>query len=288
MNKVAIITDNAVAPPEEQVAKYDITLVYDVIILKDKEYRCGIDITVDEFMSRFEEFQELATTTGPPIPEYLDAYRSCAQRAKDILCLTVTSKVSAMTLNAAQTARELVQDELPGVNIEIFDTASAGGGHALITLAAARAVEEGKSLPEVIKAAERARSETEYLMVFDTLEYLVKRGRAPKAASWTSTALNVKPLTRTIEGEFRPLERVRSRRAGLRKMVEFMEQEVGERRVRVGINHAQSLEDAKWLEEEVSSRFNCLEMFITPMTSLVTLYTGPGLVGLGFCPEEVG
>ena len=49
MKQVAIVTDTTACVPREQVARYDIELVPVQLIIEDKTYRDGIDITPTEF-----------------------------------------------------------------------------------------------------------------------------------------------------------------------------------------------------------------------------------------------
>lgn len=64
-------------------------------------------------------------TTAGSLPEpYLEAYEKAARRAPNILCLTLSSRLSGM-YNAALLAARLAGESLPGVTIEVLECSSA-------------------------------------------------------------------------------------------------------------------------------------------------------------------
>ncbi len=57
----------------------------------------------------------------------------------------------------------------------------------------------------------------------DTLEYLRRGGRIGAASAWIGATLKVKPIL-TIEGEMRPVERVRTAGRAFERLVAHLEQ----------------------------------------------------------------
>jgi len=54
----------------------------------------------------------------------------------------------------------------------------------------------------------------------------------------------------------------------------------------VAVMHADALDRAKELMDEISSRFDCAELFITEFTPVMGVHTGPGLIGIAFYSGE--
>ncbi len=66
-----------------------------------------------------------------------------------------------------------------------------------------------------------------------------------------------------------------------------MEQKIFEGQpLHVAVMHADALKRAKELRDEISSRFSCIELFITEFTPVMGVHTGPGVVGVAFYSEE--
>jgi DegV family protein with EDD domain len=281
MAEVKVIADSSVCLPRELIDRYDIALVPEVIIFGDKVYRDGVDLPHGEFFTLLKQAKELPTTSAPSPRDFSDAYQRAAQEAGSIACILVTAGFSAMGLQSAITAREAFSE----VPIEIFDSRTAVGAYGFVVLAAARAAASGKSLPEVIEAAEDVRSRVTVILTLETLEYLAKGGRIGKAAFWAGTLLNIKPVLEVppSSGVLEPLERVRTRPKALNRLVELMEERVGnERPVHVNIDHGNVPDDADWLKAQVMSRFECAEIYINHFAPVAGAHTGPGVIALSF------
>ena len=46
--------------------------------------------------------------------------------------------------------------------------------------------------------------------------------------------------------------------------------------------HADALDSAIGLTDEISSQFDCAELFITEFTPVMGVHTGPGVIGVAF------
>jgi len=200
-NKVAIVTDTTACIPKEQVEEYGIEVVPIEFIFGDKVYRDGIDMSPSEFYTRLRQAEKLPTTSGSSPSPFLEAYRKASQRADSILCITLAANLSGM-FNAAQLARTMAKDALPNVVIEIIDCRTAAAAQGLIVLAAAKAAAQGKNLTEVIEIARSVMQRVNLFASLDTLYYLVKGGRVPKAAALASSLLKIKPVFTINSGDF--------------------------------------------------------------------------------------
>lgn len=281
MDKVRIVADSSICLPKELLKRYHIELVPETIIFGGKVYRDGIDLDPQEFYTLLEQAQELPTTSAPSPQDFTDAYQRVAKDASSIACILVTAGLSQMGLQAAMVA----QKAFSNCPIEVFDSRAAVGAYGFVVLAAARAAADGKPLAEVIKAAEDMKGRVTTIVTLDTLKYLAKGGRIGKAASWMGTLLSVKPIIEvpTSTGVLEPLQRVRTRQKALNRLLEIMEERVGRGKpVHVNIDHANVPDDANWLKAEVSSRFDCAEIYINGWAPVVGAHCGPGTIGLSF------
>jgi len=281
MAQVKIIADSSVSLPKELIKKYDIHLVPETIIFGQTVYRDGVNLNPRDFYTLLGQAEELPTTSAPSPQDFSDAYCQAAKGASGLLCILVTAGFSQMGMEAALTAKKtFVQTPL-----EIIDSRTAIGAYGFVVLAAARAAEEGKSLAEVARATEEMKTRVNMIATLDTLKYLAKGGRIGKAASWASTLLNIKPIVEvpTTTGVLEPIERVRSRPKALKKLLEIMRRRVDTGRpVHVTIAHANAPDEAGWLKTQISSRFDCTEIYISDFPPVAGVHCGPGVIGLSF------
>jgi DegV family protein with EDD domain len=94
----------------------------------------------------------------------------------------------------------------------------------LVAIKAAQAAREGKSREEIEQLANDISPRAHVFGVLDTLEYVIKSGRLGRLPGTVGTMLNVKPiLTTKPSGEVAILERLRTRRKALERVVQLVE-----------------------------------------------------------------
>jgi len=283
---VAIITDTTACIPQEMVKEYGIELVPIEVIFDDRVYRDGIDITPAEFYAKLRQTEKLPTTSGSLPGSYLEAYRQASQRADGIVCITESSKFSGM-FNSARLAVEMAKEELPGVAVEVLECSSAAAGQGLVVLAAARAAASGKNLAGVVEVVKELMHRVHLFAALDTLHYLVKGGRVPQAAALVNSILGIKPVFSVNGGEAHTVALPRSTKSAMKRILKLMMKKVGKGQpVHAAVMHADALEQARVLRDQISSRFNCVELFITEFTPVMGVHTGPGVIGAAFYSED--
>jgi len=280
--KVAIITDSSACIPRELVEKYSIQLVPMNVIFGDKTYQDGIDITPSEFYTLLRQAKELPATSHSSPGAHLEAYRRASLRADNILCITLSSKFSGQ-FNSARVAMEMAKDSLPDVTIKVLDCGTAAAAQGLVVLAAARAAASGQSLTGVIKMANSTARGVSLLAMVDTLDYLVKGGHVRRAAALAGSVLRIKPIFTLNEGDARPVTNARTTLGAIKRMVKLMGQKiVAGQPLHVAVMHADALDEALVLRDQISSRFDCTELLVTEFTPVMGVHIGPGLIGVAF------
>jgi DegV family protein with EDD domain len=138
----------------------------------------------------------------------------------------------------------------------------------------------------VIAAVRRARQEVRQWFVVDTREYLRRGGRIGGAAAWLGSALDLKPILMT-ESEFKPVERVRTRRRAVERLVELMRQRRAVGADRWFINHAYAHEDTRMLVDRLGAVFDAPPEFVSELGPVVATHVGPGTLVAGSLPAGV-
>lgn len=282
MKKVAIVTDTTACIPQEQVERYGIEVVPVELIFGDKAYRDGIDISPAEFYAVLQQAKKLPTTSPSSPSSYLEAYRKASQRAASILCITESSKFSAM-FNSAQLAMEMAKTALPNTVIEVLECATAAAGQGLVALAAAKAAASDRNLIEVLETAKSIMHRVNLFATLDTLHYLVKGGRVPQAAALINSLLRIKPVFTVNHGDAHTVALPRTIPSAIKRILKLMEKKVVKGQpLHVAVMHADALDKAVALRNRISSQFDCAEIFITEFTPVMGVHTGPGVLGIAF------
>jgi len=280
MGKVAVVTDSSACVPKEVIKQYGIHILPLILIFEDRSYRDGVDITSQEFYELLKKAKKVPTTSSPSPGEYLEAFLEVAKQASDILCITLPPHLS-MAFDSATQAREMARESIPHVNITVFPSRSAALAEGFIAQAAARAAASGKDLSQVIQAAQDMMDRVNAIAMLDTLYYLAKGGRIPKAAAWAGSLFKIKPIL-DATGDVRLLERCRTRKRAMQRLLYIMRQRSGGRPICVNLMHANAPEEAERLKADILSQFDCVEFYVTDFTPVIGTHTGPGSIGLSF------
>jgi DegV family protein with EDD domain len=267
--------------PRELVEEYGIGIVPISILFQDKVYRDWIDITPSQAYELFLQDPDSFTTSPSSPGQYLEAYLEAGKQAKNILCVTLSSKLST-GYNMALIAKENAKSSLAGTKIEVVDSQTVTAAEGLVALAAARATSAGRNFTEVVKIAEEMREKVSFVAVLDTIRHVYRTGRIPKIAAQAASVLNIKPILSSSSGWVRFVGATRNMGAGINRIIQIMRTRVGLAPVHIAVMHAYAPEQAEKLKERVSSEFNCAEIWITEFSPVMGYATGTGALGLAF------
>lgn len=282
MAKVGIVADSTNCLPAELIKKYDIRVAPYHLILEGEDYRDQIDITPAEFWKIFKSLKTLPTTSAVSPGDYANIFTDLAKSTDSIACICLSRALSA-AYKSAQVAKETIEAEQPNLNIELVDSKTAVGALGFITLEAARAAQAGKNLAEVVKVAQDLVPKVKYISAFDTLKYLIRGGRAPKVAI-IGEFLGVKPIIgiNNNTGLVDSLGKERGKRKTMLKLVDMVKDYADtEKPLHVIVHYTDNIEDGEELKEMITSRYGCAEAYMTDLTPVMTVHTGPA-IGLSF------
>ena len=284
MQQVAIVTDSIACLTKELVKQYRIGIVPIRLFFRDKVYRDWVDMSPSEAYELFlQDPQSFRTSPSSP-GYYLEAYREASKQAKNIVCITLSSKLST-GYDMASIAKEQAKSELPETTIEVLDSQTVTAAEGFIALAAARTAADNKELAEVVKVAEEIRERCTFILLLDTIRYVYRTGRIPKIAARAASLLNIRPILSSSSGLVRFMGAVRSKERGIERILEMLRQKVGQNPVHVAVMHAYVPDEAEKLKERISSEFNCAELWITEFSPVMGYATGTGTVGFAFYTE---
>ncbi len=233
---------------------------------------------------------ELATTSPPQPSAYLEAFREASKTAegpgpaREIVCLTPSAKLSAAH-KAAILGADAARVEGLDLDVRIIDTHTAGSAQGLVALAAARAA-AGGSKADAIEAVHRRVADVGMYGYLDSLRYLWRGGRVPRIAMWLGALLDVKPILSLTDGNIGLVQRPRTRRRAMDRLVGLAAAHLGGASGRIAVMHADAPERAEELAERLRAELEPVELFVTEFTPVIGAHVGPGLVGCALHPAD--
>ncbi len=285
MQKVAILADSIACLTPEIVRQYRLLIIPSNIHFNGTIYRDGVDITPKEAYRLLERAPEYFASSPASAGEYLSAYREASAHAEGILCITLASRLSTF-YNMANVAKEEARREFPRTSIEVLDSKTAAVGEGLIVTAAARAAAEGKSLVEVTQVAEAIRDRVSVIGIMETIRHVYRTGRIPKVTARVGSMLNIKPVFTVKEGVVRVGALTRSKEQAVKRALKMMKEKVGARPVRVAVAHADVPEEGERLKQQISSEYNCTELWLTDFSPIMGYATGTGVLAIAFYTDN--
>jgi DegV family protein with EDD domain len=284
MPKVAIVTDSIACLTRELVNQYGIEIIPINFYADGHLYKDWIDITPSEAYKLFLKDPDSFKSSAASPEDCLQAFRNASQKAENILCITVSAKLSMM-YDAARKAKEKATTELPNTSIQIVDSFTATPSEGMVALAAARAADDGKDMAEVLSTAEKIRDKVNAVVFLDTIRHVYRSGRIPKIASQIGSVLNIKPIL-TVSGVVHFAGVARNRQQGIKRVLQMMRDKVGSNPAHIAVTHAYAPDEAENLKERIAAEFNYTELWIAEFSPLMGYACGTGTVGVAFYTEN--
>jgi len=214
-----VITDSTADLPAESYEKYAIGLVPLTLRLGERTWRDFLDIDPDAYYVLLRESKDFPMTSQPSPQEIIDVYTPFVEKGEPILSIHVSSKLSGTYQSAV-----LAKNHFPEASIEVVDSRQVSGGLGIIILLCAEKVRSGTPFEEVVDFARDLAGRVQTFMSVDSLDYLHRGGRITKAQAFLGSLMKIKPLLRMIEGEIRPIEKIRTTGKLLIRFVELVEE----------------------------------------------------------------
>ncbi len=282
--RIAIVTDSTAYLPPELLEQYNIHMAPQTLILGEKTYYDGVDISANAFYELLKTSKIAATTSQITVNEFKEAFEK-AGAGKDGIVVIVVSHDLSGTYNSAVQAKAM----LPDMNIELIDSRVIAMALGFVVLAAARAAAKGQSIEEVVAVANATIPNVGIMFTVETLEYLRRGGRIGGAQALLGNVLNLKPVLNLDDGKVEPLQRIRTKKKAMRFILNELEARLkGKSNIQLATINALADQEAHALLEEANKRVGAIETFATEASPVVCAHTGPGTVGIAWCHTVAG
>jgi DegV family protein with EDD domain len=275
---IAIITDTDSSLPADLAARYGIRQVPISVHFGQETLRAAVDIDDATLFGRIDREGKYPTTSAPTPGEFGQAYRAAFEAGADeIVCICVSSALSAVG-QAATTAAETMPDR----SITVVDSQAVALVQGFMAIAAAEAAQAGVPSGEVVRRALAVRDRSLIYGALATLKYLAMSGRVGHVAAGFANLLEVKPIVTLVDGKLQMLERVRSRKRALARVLELTTEALAGRPLeRLAVQHVACPEEAMAFKEQLCAAFSCPgEVLVAEFTPGLSVHTGSGLIGV--------
>lgn len=287
MNSFAVVTDSAADIPLALAERLNISIVPLHVVYEGVDYRDGVDITTPELLKKMDGATALPVTSQPTPADFMAVYQRLFEAGyKQVLSIHLSRALSATIESARALADQIPED----VRLEVIDSQSATVGEGAMVLEAAVIAQNGGTIDEAIDRVKAIRSSYRIHFVPDTLENLVKGGRATKAQGFVTSLLNIKLVIGLAEDGSVEVEH---KAKGIKGAISYMAKRVASSAAEEGplvyyLLHTNAADRARKIAASLEAAgAQVRELTEATIGPVIATHVGTGAIGVFYYPEAL-
>lgn len=280
---VRIMIDSASDISQAEAAVLGIDVLPLKTIFGQEEYLDGVTIDYTTFYNKLIEGDVLPTTSQLSPFDFEEKFREAVARGEEVLCITVSSKLSGCYQSANIAAEEF------GDQIIVVDSLNVTIGQRILAQLAIKLRDEGKTAREISAVLNEQKHRIRVIALVDTLEYLKKGGRVSPAVATAGTLLGIKPVIAILNGEIAILGKARGSKNGHNMLRELAEKHGIDFDMPFALAYS-GLDDTllrKYIADSASLYADrTTDLPIYTIGSTIGTHAGPGAVAVAFFSNQ--
>lgn len=192
MIRIMIDSGSEYLPKEAQAKGIEVLPI--VTNVGGNDYRDGFDLGRDEFFELLEETGQFPTTSQITPHVFATKFKEALDAGDEVITIILSSALSGTYQNAC-----LAQAMVGNEGIYLIDSLTATYPISIMADYAAKLRDEGMPAAQIVEAIEELKGSAKVIAMVDTLEYLQRGGRIPKAAAKIGEAAKLKPVISVTE-----------------------------------------------------------------------------------------
>lgn len=200
--KVLITAESTIDLPREILDEYNIKTTPFSVILKDKEYKDGVDISTTEIFDFVEKNKVLPKTAAINAEQYQNFFAEHLKNYDAIVHIALSSQISSACQNAI-----IASKEFP--DVYVVDSLSLSTGIALLAIYASNLAKQGLDAREIFEKTNARVPHVQASFVVERLDYLYKGGRCSALSFFGANLLRIRPQILVKDGKMGPYKKYR-------------------------------------------------------------------------------
>ncbi len=284
MSRVRIIADSTCDLSEEMLKKYDVKIIPLCIVMDEKSYYDGVEVTPDEIFAWADANRTTPKTAAVTLDKTEEVLAPFMDAGEDIIYFGISGEMST-TCNVVR----LVAEDKDYNNLWVIDSRNLSTGIGLQVIKAAEMAAEGKSAKEIVTSINQLRDKVRASFVVDTLTYLARGGRCSSATALLANTLKLHPEIVVKDGAMGVSKKYRGslESALMKYALDLKEDLIKADKKRVFITHSGCDEEIIDKIREYLTGLNYFEEIIeTRAGGVISSHCGPGTLGILFYAGE--
>lgn len=267
---IAIVTDSTSYITRKEAQQLGVHLVPITYTVDGRPFN---ELHVDQngaFEQLIAQGKELRTAQTP-LATFLSTFEELLSQGYDILCITISSRLSGTYSTASLAARELHSER-----IHLLDSRCVAGGTLELIRSAASQIQQGRSAQAIADALRAEREKIGIAFTVSDMGPLRRSGRLRAVRASIGTVLNIRPILRVIDGGVISVGAVRGRYEMLRRLIA----EVPASAKHLTVHHIADEKTAYQLVRELQARFAHVPIEVRPGGPVLGIHLGLGVAGI--------
>ncbi|MCL2426401.1 MAG: DegV family protein [Oscillospiraceae bacterium] len=277
--KVLITADSTCDLSPELIAKHNIGIVPLYIIMDEKPYKDGVEITVSDIFDYVNSGKGMTRSNAVNISEYQEYFSDYLKDYDAIVHISIGSQFSACNQSA-----KIAAEDFDNVYVVDSQNLSTGSGH--IVLDAAIMAEKGMAPEEIVAELDKLIPKVEASFVIGTLKYLHLGGRCSGLQALGANLLKLNPCIEVIDGK---MDVGKKYRGSFEKvLLQYVEDrlkdrdDIDSRRIFVTYPPTMSEELISEVVEKIKSLHDFEEVICSQAGCVISNHCGPICTGILF------
>lgn len=280
---IALVTDSIADLPSELVDHYQIHQIPINLHMNDSDYLDKVTIQSSRFYELMDSLKVYPTSAQPNIKSLENFFSFLTTYYKDILVVTVSEKMSGTYHSFTEAAKKFTNH-----NISVVNSKQNSGAEGLLVLKAAKLIEEGKSLTEVVESLNSYISKSKILVSVKVLKYMIRSGRLTKVSGTLANLMHLKPvISINEEGAGIIFAKALSVDSADKKIYQHMKEMVETYGIEsYSIVHANALDRAESYAKKYTELTGLKPEYIMDISTVVAMNAGIGTVAIAYIRKD--
>lgn len=270
---IAIVTDSTAYLTKKEAKDLGVTLAPITYTVAGRIYNETYADANGNFEKLIAQNYAHCQTSHTNIAVFMSSFEALLRQNKDILCITISSRLSGNYSSAAIAAREMKSDR-----IVIVDSLTTAAGLHFLVERARELANAGLSIHEIAGQLEQMRDKISIAFSVDDMEPLRRSGRLGLVRQSISTILNIKPLLICQDGAIVSDGIVRGKMEQIRSLVK----KVPDTACRITVQYIGDQQVARSVKDTLAKSFPAEQIELRQAGPVLQIHLGLGAVGVAW------
>ncbi|MBD5429665.1 DegV family protein [Lactobacillus sp.] len=280
--KIALVTDSTSVLTKKEAEDNNVIVTPIPIIVGDKEYLEGVDITASQLFDMQRAGADFPKTSQPAIGEMIELFDKLHNEGYDaIIAITLSSGISGFY----ETLQTMARNN-PQYGLYPYDSKMTVRLQGYLVLAAARMIKAGYEPQDILNRLDQIRSTIDEFFVVDDLKNLSRGGRLSNASAFIGTMLHIKPLLTFEDGKIVAFDKIRSLKRAVSKVEELTLERTGNlsyrNKLRLFVFHSNDAKQASGIKEFIEENFSGMPVDVAEFSPVIATHLGEKSIAIAW------